>query len=137
MGVRRGEAFAIDREQTENGVRFCVVGSKTEASLRRVPFPKDLLPHLSKKITSPLFTGRLDGATKRLRKWLGDIGISDPNKSPMHSLRDRAKDRLRAAGCPLDVQYELLGHETKTVASGYGRDLPMPLLRKWLDRVGL
>jgi hypothetical protein len=42
------------------------------------------------------------------------------------------------AGCknPLDIQYELLGHETKTVASGYGRGSPVPLLRKWLDMVG-
>ena len=53
-----------------------------------------------------------------------------------HSLRHRAKDRLRAEGCPLDIQYELLGHETKTVASGYGHGSPVPLLRKWLDKVG-
>ena len=39
-------------------------------------------------------------------------------------------------GCPLDIQYELLGHETKTVASGYGHGSPVPLLRKWLDKVG-
>ena len=52
-----------------------------------------------------------------------------------HSLRHRAKDRLRAEGCPLDIQYELLGHETKTVASGYGHGSPVPLLRKWLDKV--
>jgi integrase len=136
MGVRRGEAFAIDREQTENGVRFVVVGTKTDQSLRRVPLPKDQLPYLPKKITGTLFAGRLDGASKRLSGFLGEIGINDPNKAPMHSFRHRAKDRLRAAGCPLDVQYELLGHETKTVASGYGRGSPMPLLRKWLDKIG-
>src|SRR5207237_1098605 len=111
MGVRRGEAFAIDREQTENGVRFVIVGSKTDQSLRRVPLPADLLKHLPKKISGPLFAGRLDSAGKRLRKWLGDIGISDTAKAPMHSFRHRAKDKLRAAGAPLDVQYELLGHE--------------------------
>ncbi len=144
MGVRRGEAFAIDREQTENGVRYVMIGEtgktgskKTDQSLRRVPLPKDLLPYLPKKITGPLFAGRLDSAGKRLRKWLGDIGISDPTKAPMHSFRHRAKDRLRAAACPLDVQYELLGHETKTVAAGYGRGSPMPLLRKWLDKIGM
>jgi integrase len=134
-GLRRGEAFAINREQTENGVRFCMIGSKTEASLRRVPFPKDLLPHLPKKISGPLFTGRLDTATKRLGGFLRDIGIDDTAKSPMHSFRHRCKDKLRAAGTPLDVQYELMGHEHKTVAASYGRGSPMPLLKKWLDKV--
>ena len=63
-------------------------------------------------------------------------GIADVRKV-VHSLRHRSKDRLRAEGCPLDVQYELLGHETKTVASGYGHGSPVPLLRKWLDKIGL
>ncbi len=134
-GVRRGEAFAINREQTENGVRFVTVGTKTDQSLRRVPLPKDLISELP-KITGPLFAGRLDSATKRLRAWLDDIGITDPNKAPAHSFRHRCKDKLRAAGCPLDVQYELLGHDTKTIAAGYGHGSPMPLLKKWLDRVG-
>jgi integrase len=144
MGVRRGEAFAIDREQTENGVRYVMIGEtgktgsrKTDQSLRRVPLPADLLKHLPKKISGPLFTGRLDSAGKRLRKWLGNIGISDPAKAPMHSFRHRAKDKLRAAGAPLDVQYELLGHEVRTVAAGYGRGSPVPLLKKWLDKIGM
>jgi integrase len=136
MGVRRGEGFAIDREQVENDVRFCIVGTKTDQSLRRVPFPKNLLPHLPKKISGPLFTGRLDSAGKRLRKWLGDIGISDPTKAPMHSFRHRAADRLRAAGCPADIREELLGHERKTVAAGYGEGHPVPVLRKWIDKIG-
>ncbi len=136
MGVRRGEAFAIAGEQVEKGVRFCMVGTKTEQSLRRVPFPTDLLAHLPKKITKPLFTGRMDNAGKRLSMWLRDIGISNPQKAPMHSFRHRAQDRLRAAGCPSDIREELLGHERKTVAAGYGKGSPVPLLRKWLDRIG-
>ena len=42
-GMRRGEAFEIDREEIEDGIRFCVVGTKTPQSLRRIPFPADLL----------------------------------------------------------------------------------------------
>ena len=45
-GMRRGEAFEIDREQIENGIRFVTIGTKTPQSLRRVPFPADLLPYL-------------------------------------------------------------------------------------------
>jgi integrase len=134
-GVRRGEAFAIDREQSEKGVRFVIVGSKTDQSLRRVPLPADLLPHL-KKITGPLFAGRLDGATKRLGRFLRDIGITDPNKAPMHSFRHRAQDRLRAAGCPQDIRWAILGHEEKSIAAGYGEGFPVTLLRKWADKIG-
>lgn len=135
-GMRRGEAFQIDREQTEGGCRFCIVGTKTEQSLRRAPFPTALLPHLPKKITGPLFTGRMDSASKRLGKWLRDIGITNPDKAPMHSFRHRAQDRLRAAGCPQDVRWALLGHEEKTVAAGYGQGFPVKMLRQWIDKIG-
>jgi integrase len=134
-GVRRGEAFQIDCEQTEGGVRFCVIGTKTEASRRRVPFPAELLAHLPAKITGPLFAGRKDAATKRLAGFLREIGISDPAKV-LHSFRHRAQDRLRAAGVPEDVRWALLGHEKRTVASGYGKGFPVPMLRKAIDKIG-
>lgn len=76
-----------------------------------------------------------DALQKILGKFRRDIGITDPAKVT-HSLRHRAKDRLRAAGCPMDVQYELLGHEEETVAAGYGRGSPVPLLKEWIDRIG-
>jgi hypothetical protein len=50
---------------------------------------------------------------------------------------DTGADRLRAAGCPEDVRWALLGHEEKTVAAGYGEGFPVPLLRKWIDKIGL
>jgi hypothetical protein len=61
--------------------------------------------------------------------------VADPRKV-IHSLRHRAQDRLRAAGCPEDVHFALLGHEEKTVADGYGAGFPVPLMRKWIDKVG-
>jgi hypothetical protein len=67
--------------------------------------------------------------------FLDDIGITDPRKV-IHSLRHRAQDRLRAGGCPEDVRWELLGHEKETVAAGYGEGSPVPLLRKWIDKIG-
>ena len=40
-GMRLSEAFQIDGEKTERGVRYVIVGSKTEQSERRVPLPAD------------------------------------------------------------------------------------------------
>jgi len=74
-------------------------------------------------------------ASKRLNRFLNDCGIVDP-RNVIHSLRHRAQDRLRAAGCPTDVRYELLGHEKKTVAAGYGVGHPLTLLKKWVDKIG-
>ena len=45
-----------------------------------------------------------------------------------------AQDRHHAAGCPTDVRHELLGHEKKTVAGGYGAERPMSLLKSGLIR---
>jgi hypothetical protein len=52
-------------------------------------------------------------------------------------LRYRPQDRLRAAGCPIDVRWALLGHEDKTVAEGYGKGFPMPLPKRWIDEIGI
>ncbi len=134
-GCRLSEAFEISAEATESGVRYVVVGHKTEQSLRRIPLAADLLPFLPARIERPLFQGDAGRASRTLGKFLRDIGIKDPRKVA-HSLRHRAKDRLRAAGCPMDVQYELLGHEESTVASGYGRGSPVPLLKRWVDEIG-
>jgi integrase len=107
-GLRREEAFEIDREQVEKGIRFVTIGSKTPQSVRRVPFPKDLVPHLPKKIVGQLIPGRMDTAGKRLGKWLTDIGVivdgDERNIAPMHSFRHRAAQRMRAAGVPEDVR---------------------------------
>ena len=133
-GMRLSEATSIKSEEApEGGVRFVICGTKTEASMRRVPLPADVLPFLPAKISGPLF--KSEGASKRLNKFLRDCGIVDPAKC-VHSLRHRAKDRLRSASCPLNLQYELLGHESRTVASGYGVGSPVPLLKDWIDKIG-
>ncbi len=139
-GMRLSEAFEIDGEQKERGVRYVIVGKKTDQSLRRVPLPAAVLPHLTKSIKEPLFAltkhkDPSDAASKRLNRFLDDIGITDPRKVA-HSLRHRAQDRLRAAGCPEDIRWSILGHEEETVAAGYGVGFPVPLLRKWIDKIG-
>lgn len=139
-GLRLSEAFEIDGEEKERGVRYVIVGRKTEQSLRRVPLPTALLPFLPASIKEPLFDRTKhkdpsDAASKHLNKFLDDCGIVDKRKV-IHSLRHRAQDRLRAAGCPEDIRWALLGHEEKTVAAGYGEGFPVPMLRKWIDHIG-
>ncbi|HEV2715918.1 MAG TPA: tyrosine-type recombinase/integrase, partial [Terriglobales bacterium] len=135
-GMRLSEAFEIDGEFKERGCRYVIVGKKTEQSERRVPLPASVLPFLPGIIKGPLFRNNVPAASKRLNRFLNDCGIADPRKV-VHSLRHRAQDRLRAAGCPEDVRWALLGHEEKTVAAGYGEGFPVPLLRKWIDKIGL
>lgn len=138
-GMRLSEAFEIDGEEKEKGCRYVIVGKKTEQSLRRVPLPAAVLPFLPKAIKGPLFVSDhvdpSDAASKRLNRFLDDCGIADPRKV-VHSLRHRAQDRLRAASCPEDVRWAILGHEEETVAAGYGEGFPVPLLRKWIDKIG-
>ena len=134
-GMRLSEAFEIDGEMKEGGCRYVIIGKKTPQSHRRVPLPAAVLPHLPKVIRGPLFQGGTPAASKRLNKFLRRIGIVDKGKV-VHSLRHRAQDRLRAAGCPVDYRWALLGHEVETVAEGYGEGFPVPMLKKWIDRIG-
>jgi integrase len=132
-GMRLGEAIDIDHEEpAEHGVRFVIVGTKTEASKRRVPLPADVLAHLPPAIKGRLFDGDAEYASKRLNRFLRGVGITDPRKV-VHSFRHRAQDRLRAAECPSDVREAILGHEKKSVAQGYGTGFSVPQLRKWID----
>ena len=134
-GMRLSEAFEIDSEMKERGCRYIIVGRKTSQSLRRVPLPTAVLPFLPRKIEGRLFPGDPRAASKRLNRFLNRVGIGDRRKV-VHSLRHRAQDRLRAAGCPEDCRWAILGHEKKTVAAGYGEGFPVPLLRRWIDKIG-
>ncbi len=138
-GMRLDEALQINSEATEGGVRYTIIGTKTEASERRVPFPADLLPLLPKAITGPLFPkDTAHAASMRLNsRWLRKVcGITDPSKV-IHSFRHRAQDRLRAGGVSKDQREELLGHSKVTVGEGYGEGYPVPMLKEWIDRIGL
>jgi integrase len=135
-GMRLSEAFEVDGQEKERGYRFVIVAKKTEQSLRCVPLPAGALPFLPDKIKGPLFEGTEAAPSKRLNRFLRDCGIADPRKV-LHSLRHRAQDRLRAAGCPQDVRWALLGHEEKTVVAGYGEGFPVKMLREWVDKIGL
>ena len=94
-GMRISEAFEIDGEDKERGVRYVMVGKKTAQSLRRVPLPAAVLPYLPKSIKGPLFdrsknADPSDAASKRLNRYLDDCGIVDKRKV-VHSFRHRAQ----------------------------------------------
>jgi integrase len=134
-GMRLGEAFQIDGEQIEREIRYCFIGTKTDASRRRSPFPADLLPYLPPKISGPLFAGSPKAASKRLNDFLDDCGLTDPS-IVVHSLRHRAADRLRAYECPIDIRRAILGHEDRSVSESYGEGFPVTVLREWIDKIG-
>jgi integrase len=139
-GMRISEAFEVDGEDKERGVRYVMVGKKTAQSLRRVPLPATVLPYLPKSIKGPLFdrsknADPSDAASKRLNRFLDDCSIVDKRKV-IHSFRHRAADRLRAAECPEDIRWSILGHEEETVADSYGTGFSVPQLKKWIDKIG-
>jgi integrase len=116
-----------------------MVGKKTAQSLRRVPLPAAVLPYLPKAIKGPLFdrsknADPSDAASKRLNRFLDDSGIVDKRKV-VHSFRHHAADRLRAAECPEDIRWSILGHEEETFADSYGTGFPVTVLKKWIDRI--
>lgn len=141
-GMRRGEAFEIDSEKTEDGIRYCMVGTKTPQSLRRIPFPKDLLPHLPQKITKPLIIGRKDSASKRLREFLREIGIADSDKAPMHSFRHRAAQRLRRAIADESLREAIGGwadgkkKTSRKYGNKHGKGFPIKMLKEAIDHIG-
>ncbi|MFC4173003.1 DUF6538 domain-containing protein [Microvirga sp. GCM10011540] len=134
-GMRRGEPFQIVEEFREDSIRYVMFGTKSEPSERRVPIPDAMVPLLPRKITGPLFKRDPRNVGRNLLRTMRSLGISDERKV-LHSLRHRAKDRLRAASCPLDIQYHLLGHEEDTVAADYGRGYPMRILKGFVEKIG-
>jgi integrase len=138
-GMRRGEAWDIMGEQEEDGLRKVRIGTKSPQSDRWIPLPEAVLPYLPAKIEGSLFSRKPEDVGKSLIKSMRRLGIrpTQPGtKKDLHSLRHRAKDRLRIAECPQDMQEWLLGHEEKTAADGYGKGPSMRQKAKWIAHIG-
>jgi len=146
-GMDRSEAFSIASEQKEDGIRYCMVGTKTAHRPRRVPFPKDLLTYLPKPITGPLITGRKDSATKRLSEFLKEIGVINDHDGryirPIHSFRHRAAQRLRGAGVLEDLREAIGGwangkakKQSRKYGNKHGRGYPIKMLKEAIDKIG-
>ncbi len=124
----------VNGTEVEKGVRYCVAGTKTKNSTRRVPFPASVLPYLPAQITGPVLEGDSDGTSSRLNAWLRDIGIDDPAKV-VYSLRHRAKDQLRAEECDEKIAEAIFGRDKVTMGDKYGVGYPMTVLKKWIDKI--
>jgi len=136
-GMRLGEAFHIKWEEPSNGgPRFVWVGNKTDNSLRRVPFPKSVLPYLPAKIDRPLFTGDPKATSRRFTEFLREtVGIKDPKKV-LYSLRHRAKDRARDLEFPDKIGEALFGRDDgKDTGDDYGEGFSIKKLKKWVDKI--
>jgi integrase len=136
-GMRLGEAFHIKGEEPRNGgPRFVWVGNKTENSLRRVPFPKSVLPYLPAKINGPLFEGTPSAASHRFTEFFREtVGITDPKKV-LYSLRHRAKDRARDLEFPDKIGEALFGRDDgKDTGDDYGEGFSIKKLKKWIDKI--
>lgn len=137
-GMRLSEAFQIKAEEPSNGgPRYVEVGNKSENSLRRVPFPKAVLPYLPKKISGPLFEGTSSAASHRFTQFLREtVGIKDPKKV-LYSLRHRAKDRARDnLLMPGKISTALFGHDDgKSTGDDYGEGISIRTLKTWVDKI--
>jgi integrase len=124
----------VNGTEVEKGVRYCVAGTKTKNSTRRVPFPASVLPYLPGQITGPVLEGDSDGTSSRLNAWLRDIGIDDSAKV-VYSLRHRAKDQLRAEECDEKIAEAIFGRDKVTMGDKYGVGYPMTVVKKWIDKI--
>jgi integrase len=133
-GMRLDEPFQAKREYQQDGIRYIHVGTKTEASNRKLPLPAGILEYLPNKVTKPLFDEPSKKMGARLRLWLRRLGF-DRTKT-LHSFRHRAGARLTKLKCPSNVRRLILGH-AKDVSEEYGKsDPPFELLKEWVDQIG-
>jgi integrase len=70
-------------------------------------------------------------ASGTINKYLKE-GLGIPKTS--HSFRHSMKDLLRDAGCPDDIQKQILGHGSRSISDSYGQGYKLPILRSWLEK---
>ncbi|MDT8989686.1 tyrosine-type recombinase/integrase [Curvibacter sp. APW13] len=78
-------------------------------------------------------TCKADSVSASLNKWMKARGINHVN----HELRHTIADRLRNAGCPLEIRYAIEGHALGGAGAGYGFGHGLPIMHEWLLRVAL
>ena len=109
---------------------------KTEASQRDVPLVGLSLRAAQKAICQAgegeaLFPAYAryrgnDRASAAVNKFLKPYGITS------HSFRHAMKDRLREAGCPMDIRDAIQGHANRNIAETYGKGHTLQTMHQWL-----
>jgi integrase len=77
---------------------------------------------------------KANSASGGLNKWLKP---RVPEGCVIHSFRHSLRDRLRAVECPPDIIDRIGGWSVGGVGESYGHGYPMPILRKWMERIVL
>lgn len=109
---------------------------KTESSAREVPLVGLSLKAAQKAIRQAgdsiaLFPAYArvrgnDSASAAVNKLLKHYGITS------HSFRHALKDRLREAGCPVDIRDAIQGHANGNIAESYGKGHTLKTMEHWL-----
>lgn len=156
-GMREGELIQLTQSDlhVDDDVPFFDIRGdldlKTEASERRVPIHPDLfdfglrewLEARTKKAEKRLFfeiklgpPGNLTAiASKRLNKYLVQIGVKTGPDLTFHSFRHAFVDAMRSANVPEQRLHEFVGHTDKTVTGGYGQGANLQALGKLMNGV--
>ncbi len=112
------------------GVTYIAAGLKSEAGLRELPVPTAILPLVQQLMQRQDSDGYLIRSTAN-NKWKlrgSKIGqrftrlkqkLAYDRRRSFHSLRHSFATMLSAAGCPLPVMRDLLGHAGNDVTLGY------------------
>ena len=75
-------------------------------------------------------------ASNTLNKWLSGLeGVAEGKTT--HCMRHSARDRMRAAQVPHDIQEAIGGWGTRTVGQGYGSGYPLDVLRLHMEKIVL
>lgn len=109
---------------------------KTESSEREVPLVGLSLKAAQKAVKQASDSGALfpayardrgnDSASAAVNKLLKPYGITS------HSFRHALKDRLREAGCPVDIRDAIQGHANGSIAETYGKGHTLNTMHQWL-----
>lgn len=109
---------------------------KTKASEREVPLVGLSLKAAQKAVEQagagvtllPDYarTSGNDAASAAVNKLLKPYGITS------HSFRHALKDRLREAGCPVDIRDAIQGHANGSIAETYGKGHTLKTMHQWL-----
>lgn len=156
-GMREGELIQLTRSDlhVDYDVPFFDIRGdldlKTEASVRRVPIHPDLfdfglrewLEARKKKAEKRLFfeiklgpSGNLTAiASKKLNKYLVQIGVKTGPDLTFHSFRHAFIDAMRSANVPEQRLHEFVGHKDKSVTGGYGQGANLQALGKLMNGV--
>lgn len=123
LGLRRAEIASLKRSDFRGGT-LQVLGTKTSAAVREIPYPA-AMPALLK------FPVGYWSAREELKEACAKANVPPIT---LHSLRHSFATHLQRLGCPEDARARLLGHGKRGITAGYSH-AEMEVWRGWVDAV--